>query len=169
VDPEKNVGMVITAFKRVCEKMDNVQLVIVGDGVDKAKLEKQASSKIHFLGRIVPPELYTVYKLGDVFATASEIETQGIVLIEAAASGLPLVAVDAGAVSEICRDGENGVLCEPGNVAEIAAALELILGSTELRKKFAKNSVEFAHEHDFEKTLDQYINIYNRVISNRSL
>ena len=164
VDPEKNVGAVIEAFVRA--DVANAQLVIVGDGVDKARLMKMAEgrSDIHFLGRIVPPELYEVYKLGDVFVTASPIETQGIVLIEAAASGLPLIAVDAGAVSEVCRDSVNGYLCAVGDVDGMSEAMREILSDDKLRAKFAEASVKIAHEHDFEKTLDKFINIYNRVI-----
>ena len=141
--------------------------MIVGDGVDKARLEKVTSEhdNIHFLGRIVGDELYEAYKLGNVFATASEIETQGIVLIEAAACGLPLIAVNKGAVSEVCITDKNGYLCEPGSVDEIAEAMVKILSDNKLREKFSKASIEIASEHDFEKTLDRFINIYNKVIN----
>ena len=102
-----------------------------------------------------------------MFATASEIETQGIVLIEAAASGLPLIAVDAGAVAEICRDSENGFLCQPESVSELTEAMCKILTDDELRAMFAKKSIEIAHEHDFEVTLDRFINIYNKVLQKK--
>lgn len=166
IDAEKNVGAVVEAFLKAEELVKDVQLVIVGDGVDKARLMKKVEGhkNIHFLGRVVVPELYDVYRLGDVFATASEIETQGIVLIEAAASGLPLVAVNAGAVSEVCLDGENGYLCQPGAVSEIADAIVKILSEQKLHDEFAKKSVEIAKEHDFERTLDKFINIYSRVV-----
>ena len=166
IDAEKNVGAVVEAFLKVEELVKDVQLVIAGDGVDKARLMKKVEGhkNIHFLGRVVVPELYDVYRLGDVFATASEIETQGIVLIEAAASGLPLVAVNAGAVSEVCLDGENGYLCQPGAVSEIADAIVKILSEQKLHDEFAKKSVEIAKEHDFERTLDKFINIYSRVV-----
>ncbi|MBP5204769.1 glycosyltransferase family 4 protein, partial [Candidatus Saccharibacteria bacterium] len=107
---------------------------------------------------------YGLYKAGSVFVTASEIETQGIVLIEAAASGLPLIAVDKGAVAEICRDGENGFLCQPGNEKLIAEAMVKILTDAKLSKDFAKKSAEIAKEHDFEHTLDKFENIYRKVI-----
>lgn len=166
VDPEKKVGVVIEAFLRAREKVPKAEMVIVGDGVDRLRLEKKYADKpyMHFLGRVVGADLYELYRVGTVFATASEIETQGIVLIEAAASGLPLIAVDAGAVSEVCLDGENGYLCQPGAVAEIASAMERILSDEKLRGKIAKKSVEIAREHDFERTLDKFINIYNRVL-----
>lgn len=166
LDPEKKVGMVVEAFLRAEKELDKIQLVIVGDGVDKVHLMKMAEghSNIHFLGRITPPELYEVYKFGDVFATASEIETQGIVLIEAAACGLPLIAVDKGAVAEVCQNGKNGYLCEPGSVSEIAKAIVKILKDEKLRITFSKKSLEIAQEHDFEGTLDKFTNIYKKVI-----
>ncbi len=169
LDPEKNVEAVIEAFARAKQRITEIQLVIVGDGVDKARLENMASgySDVYFLGRVTPPELYKVYRLGDVFATASEIETQGIVLIEAAATGLPLIAVDKGAVSEVCRDGENGYLCRPGDVIGISDAMLNILSDDKLRKKYSDNSIKIAREHDFENTLDKFINIYNKVIRDR--
>ena len=170
VDPEKKVGVVIEAFLRVLEKVPDARLLIVGDGVDKARLERKYGiiNNIRFLGRISGDDLYELYKTGWVFATASEIETQGIVLIEAAASGLPLVAVDKGAVAEVCIDEENGYLCEPGSVPEIANAITTILTDEKLRKDFAKKSLEVAKEHDFETTLDRFINIYNKVSKSES-
>lgn len=164
VDPEKKVELVVEAFLRA--GVPDSQLVIVGDGVDKARLMRKYASyaAVKFLGRVVGEDLYELYKTGWVFATASEIETQGIVLIEAAACGLPLVAVDAGAVAEVCIDEENGYLCEPGSVPEIAAAMKKILTDDKLRTKFSKKSLAVAKEHDFETTLDRFINIYNKVV-----
>ncbi|MBQ6375994.1 glycosyltransferase [Candidatus Saccharibacteria bacterium] len=178
MDPEKKVGVVVEAFAKFLKdnKVDRLSktcLVVVGDGVDKKRLEKLCKERgldgnVKFLGRIVPPDLYEIYKMGDVFATASEIETQGIVLIEAAASGLPLIAVDAGAVGEVCINGKNGVLCRPGDTSGIAEAMGKILLDEDLRRKFSEASVKIAHEHDFEKTLDQFINIYNKVIRDKN-
>ena len=165
IDPEKKVGIVVEAFLKA--GVDNSQLVVVGDGVDRAKLDNKfgKTDNIHFLGRVAGDDLYELYRVGDVFATASEIETQGIVLIEAAASGLSLIAVDKGAVSEVCIDEENGYLCEPGSVPEIAAAIKKILVDDKLRARFSKKSLEIAKEHDFETTLDKFTNIYKKVTS----
>ena len=165
VDPEKKVGTVIEAFLKA--GVDNSQLVIVGDGVDRARLEHKYGElkNVYFLGRVTGEDLYELYRIGDVFATASEIEIQGIVLIEAAACGLPLIAVDKGAVSEVCLDEENGYLCEPGSVPEIAAAIKKILDDDKLRAQFSEKSLEIAKEHDFETTLDKFINIYKKVTS----
>ena len=168
VDPEKQVGTVIQSFLHA--GVLDAQFVVVGDGVDKARLEKEygENKNIRFLGRVVGDDLYELYKVGDVFATASEIETQGIVLIEAAATGLPLIAVNAGAVAEVCLNEENGYLCEPGSVSEISTAIRKILMDDKLQTKFSKKSLEIANEHDLERTLDKFVNIYNRVITDKS-
>lgn len=172
IDPEKKVGVVIEAFARVHGEVPNALMLVVGDGVDKTRLiamvkKMKLDDSVKFLGRIVPPELYEIYRMGTVFATASEIETQGIVLIEAAASGLPLIAVDKGAVSEICVTGKNGFLCEPGDVSEIAEAMGKLLTDKKLQKEFAETSIKLAHEHDFEKTLDKFLNIYQKVVKDK--
>lgn len=172
VDPEKKIGVVIDAFKEARKEVPKAMLVIVGDGVDKTKLEEKVrkmglTEDVKFLGRVLPPDLYELYKIGDVFATASEIETQGMVLIEAAACGLPLIAVDKGAVSEVCITNKNGFLCQPENREEISDAIVKILSDDALRVKFSENSVKIASEHDFEKTLDKFTNIYNKVIQDK--
>ena len=152
--------------------LPKTEMIIVGDGVDRIRLEQLVKrngldNDVKFLGRVMPPDLYELYKIGDVFVTASEIETQGIVLIEAAATSLPLIAVDRGAVSEVCRDGENGYLCEPGNIDEMSSAMVKILSDDKMIKKFSEQSLKIANEHNFEKTLDSFINIYNHVIQNK--
>lgn len=182
VDPEKKVGLVIDAFLKMKSsgirlgqlgtRPFNPLLLIVGDGVDKNRLEKKVkemgvTDAVQFLGKVLPPDLYNIYNVAEVFATASPIETQGIVLIEAAATGLPLVAVDAGAVDEVCINGKNGFLCKPGDTSEMAEAISKILMDEKLRERFAKNSIEIASKHDFERTLDSFINIYRRVIKEK--
>ena len=174
VDPEKKVGLVVGAFVKMLSRnnldsLSNTFCLVIGDGVDRLRLEKEFSSdvkkgNVKFLGRVTGEDLYELYKVGSLFATASEIETQGIVLIEAAATGLPLIAVKAGAVAEVCQNNVNGFLCEPGDENGISAAMEKILSDDELRKEFSKKSIEIAHEHDFEKTLDKFENIYRQVI-----
>ncbi len=174
VDPEKKVGVVLEAFTKTIRdnKLDSMSkpfCVVIGDGVDRLRLEKEfaadvKSGDVKFLGRVTGDDLYELYKVGSVFATASEIETQGIVLIEAAATGLPLIAVKAGAAAEVCQNGVNGFLCDPDDVDGISKAMTEILSNDELRKKYSENSIKIAHEHDFERTLDKFIAIYDKVI-----
>lgn len=169
VDPEKSISNVVSAFAGVLDKMPKAELVIVGDGTDRRHLidlvkalgiEKQ----VKFLGRIMPPDVVDIYRAATVFATASETETQGIVLIEAAATGLPLVAVDAGAVRELCQDKKNGILCTPRDVASMTKALVKILQDEKLQEKYSAESLEIAKVHDLNRTLSRFVEIYKEAM-----
>ena len=169
VDPEKSISNVVLAFSKAVKEVPDAEMLIVGDGIDMNHLKKmvhelELNDKIQFTGKILPPDLAEIYKCGAVFATASETETQGIVLIEAAATGLPLIAVNKGAVSEICHDKENGELCAPGDVDGIAAAMVKILSDAKLAKKYAEKSLEISKSHDIEHTLKRFEEIYQEAI-----
>ncbi|MBR3252604.1 glycosyltransferase [Candidatus Saccharibacteria bacterium] len=177
VDPEKKIGAVLTAFsdflsEHKLDKLSKTFLLVVGDGVDKNRLETLAvklgiSGSVKFLGRVMPPDLYEIYKVGDAFVTASEIETQGIVLIEAAASGLPLLAVNAGAVAEVCKNNYNGYLLNPGDEKAMTKAMTDILLDDKKRALMSEKSVEIAMKHDFSHTLDKFLEIYQKLISKK--
>ncbi len=174
VDPEKSISVVVEAFARALKKVPEAELVIVGDGTDTQHLKElvqklQIEASVRFLGRILPPDLQEIYKAGWLFATASETETQGIVLIEAAATGLPLVAVDAGAIRELCRDKRNGILCRPRDVAQIARAMVTLLTDEEKRKQYGRGSLEVAELHDLNRTLSRFEEIYREAIELKQL
>lgn len=170
VDPEKSISIVMRAFAKALEQVPEAEFLIVGDGTDRANLEELAKKlgiqeKVKFLGRVLPPDLEDLYKTGLFFATASETETQGIVLIEAAATGLPLIAVDAGAVRELCRDGKNGILCRPRDEEAITEAMVKLFTNEKLRKKYSKGSLEVAALHDLNRTLSRFEAIYREAIA----
>ncbi len=173
VDPEKQVDVVLRSFAKFLNKhkLDNLSktlFLVAGDGVALSGLKSEAKKlgiedSVKFLGRVTAPDLYGIYKMGDVFVTASQIETQGIVLIEAAASGLPLIAVNGGAVAEVCQNNVNGILLEPDNEEGIVKAISTILSDDDLRQKMSEASLKIATEHSLERTIDKFLEIYNKV------
>ncbi len=170
VDPEKSLSKIVEAFAGVLDKVPDAMLVIVGDGTDRQHLTDLAKAlgiekSLRFPGRVYPPDVMEIYRAARLFATASETETQGIVLIEAAATGLPLVAVDAGAVREICQNQKNGILCRPGNVEELTDAMVDLLKNDDLCKKYGKFSQEIAKKHDLSQTLKRFVEIYEEAIA----
>ncbi len=170
VDPEKSISNVVMAFAGVLDKVPEAELAIVGDGTDRRHLLDLAQAlgiedRVKFPGKIMPPDVVDVYRAADVFVTASETETQGIVLIEAAATGLPLVAVDAGAVREVCQDKRNGILCEPKNTDEMTSAIVKILTHEDLQAKYSEKSLEISRQHDLNRTLSRFVEIYEEAIT----
>lgn len=177
LDPEKKVSVALKAFAEFLDKhkldsLSKTLFVVVGDGTDKNNLvslvsKMGISESVKFLGRVVGDDLYNIYRMGSVFVTASEIETQGIVLIEAAATGLPLIAVDAGAVKEICQDGKNGILIKPGDASAMAEAMDTVLSDSGLAGQMSERSVRIAKNHDLKKTVEKFVEIYKKVCYNK--
>ena len=170
VDPEKSIHNVVKSFYLIHQNVPEAELVIVGDGTALSKLKElvkalELGDAVKFLGRIMDKdELVNIYRSAKVFVTASETETQGIVLIEAAATGLPLVAVDAGAVKDVCVHRENGQLCQPGDLEDFARALERILTKEDAQKRYGEASVKIAEKHDLIHTIERFEKIYNEAI-----
>ena len=172
VDPEKSMGVLVEAFAKVARKVPEAYLVVVGDGTDRARLEKMAgeleiSESVKFLGRIVGDDLPVIYRAFDMFAITSETETQSIVLMEAMATGLPAVAVRAGAIGELVLNGRNGFLCKPGDVDGVAKGLVKLLGDKEMRVAYGRESREIVKKHDVNYTLSRFEEIYAKVAKSR--
>ena len=172
IDPEKSLDVLIRAFALVLKRVPNAQLVMVGDGASRNDLEDLAekegiANSVHFLGRIIGDDLPKIYRIGKVFAITSKTETQSIVIMEAMASGLPVIAVRAGAIPELVWNNKNGFLCTPDDSAVIARNLIKILKNTPLQKKFSKTSLENIKKHDISYTLTRFEEIYKTVLENR--
>ena len=113
-----------------------------------------------FLGFVADDDLPGLYRLADVFAIASQAELQSLVTMAAMASGLPVVAVDAGALAELVHAGENGFLARPGQAAEIAGCLGLLCRDPGLRARMSKASARIIGDHDRHRLLTRWESIY---------
>ena len=101
-----------------------------------------------------------IYQLASLFVTASEIETQGIVLLEAAASGLPIVAVRATCIPEIVHHGLNGCLVESGNYIALGRAITDLLLDPEDACRMGQASLQLAQKHTILDTFNNYEKLY---------
>ncbi len=172
VDAEKHLEVLIRAFAQINAK--DRHLLVVGDGTDMEHLRNLVYSlglddDVTFAGRVSDDEIVELHKVGVLYAITSPVELQSIAALEAMASGKPIVAVNAGALGELCQDGVNGYLVEKDNVEQVAAAIDKILSDTKLQKQFAKQSLAIASSHDIVHTLEQYEAIYRQVIAARSV
>jgi 1,2-diacylglycerol 3-alpha-glucosyltransferase len=132
LDREKSVGRVIQAFGSIAGGVAGARLLLVGQGAHEGPIRRlaagsPAAGSISFRGAVPREALPAFYRAADLFLFASETETQGLVLAEAHACGLPAVAVRAPGVDEVVRDGETGVLVKPQAEAVADAAIALLL------------------------------------------
>jgi 1,2-diacylglycerol 3-alpha-glucosyltransferase len=96
---EKNISFLLDAQKALVKKYPNIKLLIIGDGPDLEKHKKETSSKeynnsVIFTGKVPLSEVARYYQLGDIFVTASKTETQGLTVIEAMSSSMPVVCME---------------------------------------------------------------------------
>jgi 1,2-diacylglycerol 3-alpha-glucosyltransferase len=132
LDREKSVDRVLLAFDRIAGTLPGAQLWLVGQGKETEPLRRLAAGlgagdRVHFAGVRAHQGLAVWYQAADLFRFASETETQGLVLAEAAACGLPAVAVIAPGCDEVVRDGETGILTKGDPAALAEAAIGLLL------------------------------------------
>jgi len=169
LDPEKRVDRIIRASAQAMSE-SNAHLLIVGDGCEKPALIKLSQSlgiaeRTHFPGYISVQEgLPDVYRMADLFVMASEIEAQGIVLLEAAAAGLPIAAVNATAISEVVHDGINGYLSEPGDVQSLGNSIKTLLRSPKKSRQMGKESRSVAESYDIQHMQELHVQFYTKLI-----
>lgn len=168
LDAEKCMRVWLHAIPRVRERID-AHFVVGGEGSERANLEDLAAelgitSAVSFIG-FQPNSIYPrLFSIGDVFAITSPAELQSVVTLEAAASGLPIVASRAGALPELVRDGENGRLVGRDDPRALADALVEILADSARRKRMGDASRRLAEQHDFDKSVDEYEAVYRAVV-----
>lgn len=116
LSPEKQVDVVIQAYFELRKKSDDVRLVVVGDGPDRARLESlNQDGSVVFTGALRGQKLSEAYASSDVFCFASQVETFGNVVLEAMASGLPVIAYDYACAHLHVREQQTGWLAPLGN------------------------------------------------------
>lgn len=160
LDAEKEMHLWLRAADVVCRRHD-VQFVVGGEGSDRARLEEMASRlgirhRTHFVGYVPEADLPDLYRLADLYLIMSPVELQSITTLEAVACGLPVVAVDAGALLELVSDGQNGYLVVDGDWESAAKAVIRMLGDEESRLGMSIRSREIALRHALSHTVDAY-------------
>jgi glycosyltransferase involved in cell wall biosynthesis len=165
IDVDKQVDLVVRAAAVAMRTVD-AQLLVVGDGTRRAAVTQLCemlgmAERCHFPGFVsAEGDLPGLYRLASVFVLASELETQGIVALEAAATGLPVVAVRAAAVPDAVSDGVNGYLVAPGDVEAMAERLMTVLRDPESAVRMGRAGRAMAEQHALDGTLGAHEQLY---------
>ena len=165
---EKDVGRILDAFGalRAADPSLPVSLVVAGRGPEEQALRRRAPQGVIFTGvldrRGALPALYASC---DAFVFASTTETLGLVVLEAMASGLPVVAIPAGGVADHLRHGDNGLAVPEGDTAAMAAAMRALATDAALREDLILGARLTAAERDWERELDRLDASYRQVVA----
>ncbi len=183
MDPEKRLDFIVDAFEIMSKRVPNVHLVFAGDGGSRKGLEEKVNStnvkdRIHFLGMVNRAELPDILHDATVFLSASTTEVHPISVIEAIASGKPLVAVKDEAFEGMIDNDQNGYLT-PLDLQVYADTIADLLADREKLERFGKHSMLLSEKYSIEgqvKALEKlYLeailqnwrgNFFQRMISN---
>jgi glycosyltransferase involved in cell wall biosynthesis len=152
---EKNADVVVEAFARFAAGRPGWELHLLGEGPAEAHLRGLIDrlgigDRVRFEGFVSRTYLAESYRTGDIYATASTIETQGLVVLGAMASGTPVVGVDALAVPEMARHGEHGLIVRPYDPDAMAQAFATLADDDALRERMGRACIKGAAEHDLD-------------------
>ena len=156
--PEKGLDLLVRAVARSGD--ERLRLVFAGAGPEAERLARLAEElhvRLRIDGDLAEDDLARAYAGADVFALLSRHEPWGVVVNEAAASGLPLVLSDTvGAAHDLLRDGENGYLVPAGDVEKAAAALKRLAADPGLRRRLGERSRELVGGWGYEPSVERF-------------
>jgi glycosyltransferase involved in cell wall biosynthesis len=173
---EKSVDVLVAAFAIAARRRPRLRLLLVGSGPAEVAVARQAAAagvadRIHVTGRLPRHDALSLVKACDLFVFASQTETQGLVLAEALAAGLPVAAVDGPGVTETLRPGVDAVVV-PADPAEtraerLAAEIGSLLGNRRLRDRMAAEALAGAMRFDADRRVAEVADLYAEVLASR--
>lgn len=171
LSPEKGQAVLLEALQLLRAKYPHVRLLLIGEGEDRTRLRRLADEfgldgAVRFLGmRSDVPELIASC---DLVALPSLQEGSPLALVEALAAGRAVVATETGAIPELIRHGQTGLLVPPGNPRVLSAALGYVIDDHEMRRKLGHQGMQMVEQHfDFRVTADRYREVYESVLNGR--
>lgn len=164
--PEKDLPVLFDAYRRVCaaNSRQPVNLIIAGDGVYTSRTRAQSPPGVSFVGYLEGEALTRTYASADVFVFPSRAETQGNVVLEAMASGLPVIGMAAGGVLDNVHHEVNGLLCVPGDPRSFAQGILKLVHQPRLRAELGRNARTWAEGRAWELTLAPLVAGYREAI-----
>jgi glycosyltransferase involved in cell wall biosynthesis len=171
----KGFEYLIKSIKEVHKIHDNVKLKIVGTGplenqIKKLIKELRLERSVEVISNVSDERLVELYNSADIFVLPSIIDSQGnteglgVVLLEAMACKLPVIASNIGGIPDIVHDGVNGILVPQKDVLELSKSINELIGNEDIRKSLALNGYEMVKEHfSWKQIAIDYIKIYTEI------
>ena len=161
---EKNWECLLAAFAHVLREVPTARLAILGEGNDRQALEALArqlgvDGRVHLPGLVSPQQVHAYFKAARLFCFASVTETQGLVTLEAMASGLPVAAVEASGTTDAVTHGQTGLLT-PNDPEALAHAVLRLVQDEQLRLSLAERAVEAAGDYDAGRCAVRMVEVY---------
>jgi phosphatidylinositol alpha 1,6-mannosyltransferase len=168
--PEKDLPTLFQAYQKASRMRPQYafQLVLAGDGAYSTRMRHLAPPDVSFVGYVEGEALSRVYSAADVFVFPSRVETLGNVVLEAMASGLPVIGADQGGTLENVRHGVNGLLVPAGDPDRFAEAIVRLADDRALRERLAQNARAWAEERSWDQAFGTLLATYQERVAQAS-
>jgi 1,2-diacylglycerol 3-alpha-glucosyltransferase len=166
--PEKNMVFLIRSFAGVASVIENVKLLILGDGPERENLEDRVKhmgiqNRVIFTGMVPYEDVPGYLAISDAAVTASVTETFGLSVVEAMASGLPVLGVDSPGISDIIADQKTGLLAV-NDIASFTAKMMQLVQHHEMREIMGKKALEAAEQYEINRITEILIQHYQNLV-----
>jgi phosphatidyl-myo-inositol alpha-mannosyltransferase len=175
LEKRKGLRFLLRAWPLVRERFPEARLIVVGEGRPLEGYRRFAASQgwsesdVYFAGYAPAEELPRYYQAADIFcAPSTGQESFGIVLLEAMAAGIPIVASDIPGYRAVVTQGSEGLLVEPTNADALVAAIGTLLLNPELRATMGQAGMRKARAYDWTHVADQVLEYYAEVLNRRA-
>lgn len=159
-----NVGCTLRAFALIQRRFPEAVLTVAGDGSERVALERLARElelrNTSFVGRVPQDSMPELYERADIYLNSSEIDNMPVSIIEAYASGSPVVTTDAGGIPYILTHEETGLLVPRGDHEALAAAALRLLEDDALAQRLAANALAACQTYSWAAVRDEWLKLY---------
>jgi glycosyltransferase involved in cell wall biosynthesis len=163
-EPLYNVGCVIRAFQIIQQRLSDAKLILAGDGSQRGELEALARKlelrEVQFVGRVAPLQMHSLYDSADVYLNSPDIDNMPGSIIEAFASGLPVVTTNAGGIPYIVENGSSGLVVNCGDYRSLAEKALVLFEDRLLFEKLKAGAQQECKKYEWAAVRNDWLEIY---------
>jgi L-malate glycosyltransferase len=168
LEPLYNLSCVLRAFAKIQAHYPAAALTLVGSGSQDSALRQEAAAlrleNVTFVGRVAPSDIHRYYANADIYVQAPSIDNMPLSLLEAFASGLPVVSTDVGGVPSMLRHGVDGLLIGDNDADALAAQVIQLLSDPALAGRFAESAYRTLAAYEWRVVRDGWLQAYHRAL-----
>jgi glycosyltransferase involved in cell wall biosynthesis len=167
LEPLYNVKCVLQAFAIIQQRWPDAKLIVAGDGSERSRLERIARAlklrNVEFTGRVPPEKMPELYDAADVYLNSPNIDNMPGSIIEAFASGLPVVTTDAGGIPYLVEHQRTGLMASCGDYREMAALALRLLADHALAMKITNNARQECERYRWDAVKNDWLKLYREL------
>ncbi len=164
LEPRKGLPFAMRAFAQLADRYPDLSLIVVGDGPERdamSAVPDALRTRVHMMGKVSYEALPTYHRAADIFISpATGAESFGIVLVEAMAAGLPIVASNIPGYREVARDGRESILVAPSDTDALAQGIARLLDDPKLAAQLGANGSQRALDYAWDHIIDELEQMY---------